>query len=200
VQIFDEKGKEVSEFLEIEYKYNADDIDRLKFKDLVQSFGPKSFIYVESKDIYYVRSGDDFLRYRMPPNNKCGEDNRAELTFKRKHVDQNNWTRTEVNLRVDQNDPKLVEAFVEGLGYKKSFEITKLCDIFYFADADLVYYSVKSEDGKYSHFIEIECLEGVMGQTQETASGTIQKYEKMLLPLGITPQKRKKLSLWELYK
>jgi predicted adenylyl cyclase CyaB len=186
------------DFLEIEYKYSADDIDRLVFKDLIKSLNPKRFIYVESKDIYYAKSKDEFLRYRMPSDNKLsGEENRQELTFKKKSVDQNNWTRLEVNLRIDLNDSDLVHMFCEGLGYKKNVELIKFCDIFYFDDCDIVYYSVKNEEGKYSYFLEIESLENC-GVTKEKSLEVLQKYEKLLAPLGITPQKRKKLSLWEM--
>lgn len=188
------------QFLEVECKYNADDISRIAFKDLANSLSPKSFIYVESSDIYYVRGENEFLRYRMPAENKqSGEENRAELTFKKKHLDQNNWVRTEVNLRVDLNSPALVEAFCEGLGYAKNFSIRKSCDIYFFDDADIVYYSVKDENGKYAHYLEIEANEDI-GMTSEESWDVILKYEKLLLPLGISPQKRKKLSLFEMYK
>ena len=190
------------EFLEIELKYNADGIDRIAFKDLVKSFNPKSFIYVESRDVYYVRGEDEFLRYRMPSlNTLSGDDeHRSELTFKKKHKEANNWIRTEVNLRVDKNKPELVNAFCEGLDYKKNFSIEKSCDIYVFEDgSDIVFYSVKDEDGKYSSFVEIESPEDA-GLTQEQSWEIVQKYEKMLAPLGITAQKRKKLSLYEMYK
>jgi len=187
-------------FLEVEVKYNADDIDRIAFKDLAKSLNPKSFIYVESQDVYYALSENEFLRQRMPAENKGGaEENRSELTFKKKHIDQNNWTRTEVNLRTDLNDPKLVAAFCEGLGYKKNFSIQKCCDIYFFDDADIVYYTVKDEDGKYAHYLEIEADEDI-GMTQDQSWEVVLKYEKLLAPLGITPQKRKKLSLWEMYR
>jgi len=191
---------EILDFKEIEYKYSADEIDRMAFKDMAKSLNPKSFIYVESKDIYYAKSKNEFLRYRMPSENKLsGEENRQELTFKKKTEEKNNWSRTEVNLRIDLNDPFLVHSFCEGLGYKKNFEITKFCEIFYYDDVDLVYYGVKSEDGKYSYYLEIECLENC-GMTKEQSLEVLLKYEKLLAPLGITPQKRKKLSLWELYR
>lgn len=192
---------EEKEYLEVEVKYSADDIDRNKFKDLVKSMNPKVFIYVESRDTYYVRAENDFLRYRMPSENKLGgpDANRAELTFKKKHKENNNWTRTEVNLRIDGNDPQLVHAFCEGLGYKKNFSIEKACDIYFFDDADIVFYSVRDESGKYANFLEIEALEG-NGHTQEQSWEVVLKYEKLLLPLGITPQKRKKLSLYEMYR
>jgi adenylate cyclase class IV len=193
-------GEELLDFKEIEYKYSAEEIDRMVFKDLVKSLNPKSFIYVESVDVYYAKSKDEFLRYRKPSENKLsGEENRQELTFKKKLNENNNWSRFEINLRIDLNDPFLVDQFCEGLNFKKNFEIKKFCDIFYFDDADLVYYSVKSEDGKYAHFLEIECLENC-GMTKEQSLEILQKYEKLLAPLGITPQKRKRLSLWELYR
>lgn len=192
---------EEKQYLEVECKYSAEGIDRLAFKDLAKSLNPTSFIYVESSDIYFVRSEDEFLRYRMPAQNKQNgeEEYRSELTFKKKHKDQNNWVRTEVNLRVDKNYPALVVAFCEGLGYKKNFSIQKSCDIYFYADADIVFYSVKDEDGKYAHFLEVEANEDI-GLTHDQSWEIILKYEKLLLPLGITPQKRKKLSLYEMYK
>lgn len=189
-----------AQFLEVECKYNADDISRIAFKDLAKSLNPKSFIYVESSDVYYVREEDEFLRYRMPSENKLsGEENRAELTFKKKHKDANNLVRTEVNLRVDLNDGNLIHAFCEGLGYKKNFQIQKACDIYFFDDADIVFYSVKDESGKYSYYLEIESNENI-GMTHEQSWEVVLKYEKLLAPLGITPQKRKKLSLYEMYR
>lgn len=193
----DSKSKQ---FLEVEVKYNADDIDRIAFKDLAKSLGPKSFIYVESTDIYYAKNENEFLRHRLPAENKGSkEENRSELTFKKKHVENNNWTRTEVNLRVDSNNTELVTAFCEGLGYNKNFSIFKSCDIYVYETVDLVYYNVKDEKGEYKHFVEIEALEDI-GMTHEQSWEEVLKYEKLLLPLGITPQKRKKLSLWEMYR
>ena len=187
-------------YLEIECKYNAEDIDRIAFKDLAKSLNPKRFIYVESTDVYYAKAENEFLRHRLPAENKGGaEDGRSELTFKKKHIDQNNWTRTEVNLRIDGNDPHLVEAFCEGLGYKRNFSIEKCCDIYFFDDADIVYYTVKDEKGNYAHYLEIEADENI-GMTEDQSWEVIIKYEKLLAPLGITPQKRKKLSLWEMYR
>ena len=169
-------GSNEKQYLEVECKYNADDISRNAFKDLVKSFNPKNFIYVESTDIYYLREENEFLRYRMPSENKLGGDdeNRAELTFKKKHKENNNLVRTEINLRVDKNDSALVHAFCEGLGYKKNFSIAKACDIYFFDDADIVFYSVKDEDGKYAHYLEIEADENI-GMTHEQSWEVILK-------------------------
>ena len=200
-KLTEESPKEPKNFLEIEVKYNADDIDRIKFKDIAQKLNPKNFVYVESYDVYYVREKDAFIRYRMPATNSNGDSTskRAELAFKKKHVAKNNIVRTEVNLRVDSNTPELVNAFCEGLGYKKNFSIYKMCDIYVYDDATLVYYSVKDDSGgKYAHFLEIEASEE-MNLGEDAAWVIIEKYEKILAPLGIIAQKRKRLSLFEMY-
>jgi adenylate cyclase class IV len=196
----EESKNEAKLYLEVEVKYNAEGIDRIAFKSLAESLNPKSFIYVDSTDVYYAKTEEEFLRHRLPSKNKGGpEESRSELTFKKKHKENNNWTRTEVNLRIDYNDPNLVNAFCTGLGYKRNFSIEKECFIYYYDTVDVVYYIVKNEDGKYEYYIEIEGLEDI-GMTQEKSWEEVLKYEKLLLPLGITPQKRKKLSLWEMYR
>jgi len=188
------------DYLEVEFKYGANDISRFAFKDLAKSLSPKSFIFVESVDVYYAKNENEFLRHRLPSQNKGGsEEDRSELTFKKKHKESNNWTRTEVNLRVDKNDPELVAAFCGGLGFTKNFSIEKCCEIFIYDTVDIVYYSVKDETGSYSSFCEIEALEDI-GLTHEQSLEEVLKYEKLLAPLGITPQKRKRLSLWEIYR
>lgn len=190
-------AEETKNYLEVETKYDADGIDRLQFKALAKSLNPTSFLYVEGVDIYYVKSKDDFLRYRMAPDNTS--DGRSELTFKKKSLDKNNNVRTEVNLRIDPSHPETVAAFCEGLGYKKNFTITKYCDIFFFSDANIVYYNVIDDSGSTASFCEIEASEEI-GLTQEAAWEVVQKYEKLLAPLGITAQKRKRLSLFEMYR
>jgi adenylate cyclase class IV len=72
-------------------------------------------------------------------------------------------------------------------------------------DATLVSYTVaditdgdlRSED----HFVEIEVSEEQIHTMNEgQAWAILTKYEKALEPLGITPQKRLKRSLYEMYK
>lgn len=183
-------------FREIETKYDASDIDRMAFKNLVRLMPHKTFIYVESTDIYYSK-GDEFIRYRMPPTNTNSK--RAELTLKKKINNDNNVIRTEVNLRVDNNDLGTVEAFCKLLGYTKNFEIFKTCDIYVFDDANLVRYSVVSDDGKTSDFVEIEVDES-LDITDEQAKEILLRYEKLLAPLGVTSHRRMKRSLWEIFK
>ena len=183
-------------FLEIESKYDASNIDRMQFKLLAKSLNPKSFLYVESTDIYYVKDGE-FLRYRMASENDVTK--RAELTYKKKSVSGNNIVRFELNLRVDPNDPETVAKFCEVLGYVRNFSIVKMCDIYYYDDADIVFYSVIDESGKVAHFVEVEILEE-LEVTEELGWATIRKYEELLAPLGITAQKRMRLSLFERYR
>lgn len=191
------KKEEGTEFLEIESKYRADKIDRLKFKELGNSLNPKNFLYVESDDTYYTKSETEFLRYRAADKNTKSK--RSELTFKKKTARNNNLVRVEVNLRVDTNTPETVKEFAEGLGYKFNFQITKYCDIYYYDDADIVYYSVRDEEGKYQSFMEIEVMEGY-AKSQEEAKAILSKYEKLLEPLGITYQNRLRKSLFEMYR
>lgn len=193
----DEVKKEGTEFLEIEAKYRADNIDRLKFKELAQSLSPKNFLYVESDDTYYTKSDTEFLRFR--DRDKNTKSKRAELTFKKKTTASNNLVRVEVNLRIDGNSPETVKEFAEGLGYLFNFRITKICDIYYYDDADIVYYSVRDESGKYQSFMEIEVMEGY-ASSEEHAKEILSKYEKLLEPLGITPQNRLRRSLFEMYR
>lgn len=183
-------------FLEIETKYDANGIDRIQFKNLLTSMGPKSFLYVESTDVYFSK-GEDFIRYRMPPETE--KTSKSELTLKKKHISANNVIRTEINLRVDPNDAQTVYAFCEGLGYSKNFSVYKICDIYFFEDADVVFYTVLDEDKKSAHFLEIEVDES-LDITEDEAKGILTKYEKLLAPLGLTAQKRMKRSLWEIYR
>lgn len=184
-------------FLEIETKYDATDIDRIEFKKLLRSLPYTGFLYVESRDVYYTKNDSEFLRYRMP--SESSKDPRSELTFKKKHAQSNNIVRTEVNVRTDNNSPETIEAFCNTLGFHKNFSIMKYCDIFFFEnEANVVYYTVIDDFGKYAHFVEIEACEEV-GFTEDEAWEVITKYEKLLSPLGISAQKRKRLSLFEMY-
>lgn len=190
-------SNEEHKFLEIETKYEADEIDRVAFKALARQLNPTKFFYVESRDVYYVKNKDEFLRHRMSAEHL--DDPRSELTFKKKHTEKNNMIRTEVNLRVDVNSNETVKAFCEGIGYNRNFSVYKMCDIYYFDDANIVYYSVIDDFNKTATFVEIESSEDI-GLTQDQSWEVIQKYEKLLSPIGITPQKRKKLSLFEMYR
>jgi len=197
------------EFHEVEVKFRFDEAKLNDWKQLVRSlidkedFDFKEFIYVDSDDVYFTRplTTDieyEFVRYRYSDNKK---DKRAELTTKRKLKDGNNIFRMEKNLRVDHNSAKLVTGFVEDLGFKFNFKIQKFVQIYKFKDATLPFYTVIDESGKRDTFIEIEVDEELLhNMTEDQAWEVIKKYEAVLAPLGVTPQKRLRKSLFEMYK
>lgn len=185
-------------FVEFETKYRIEEPKVLwDFKHLVENqLGRKHCVYVQSDDIYYVKD-DDFVRYRFSEN---PHEKRAELTIKRKTTVGNNIIREETNLRVDENTFATVENFVKQLGFSFNFRINKQCHIYHGDDATLVFYSVRDlENSKLAHFIEIEVTEGA-GFTEDESWAIIKKYETQLAPLGVTPQKRLRKSLYEMYK
>lgn len=189
--------QDLPEFVEFETKYRIDDPKVLwDFKHLVEAkLGQKDFLYVQSDDIYYVKTADEFIRYRFSETDK-----RAELTIKKKTGTGNNIIREETNVRVDDNEFATVENFVKNLGFSFNFRINKQCHIYRADDATLVFYSVRDLDSqKLSHFIEIEVKEGG-GFTADESWAIIKKYEAMLAPLGVTPQKRLRKSLYEMYR
>lgn len=146
--------------------------------------------------MYYVKE-NEFIRYRMA--SASDPTKRSEMTYKKKHASGNNIIRTEINLRVDPNEPETVKGFCEVLGYVHNFSIFKMCDIYYYDDADIVLYSVLDDAGKIAHFLEIEVDES-LDISEDQAREILVKYEKLLAPLGINAYKRKKLSLFEMYR
>lgn len=190
--------------VEFETKYRVDNSITMPFKLLVEKMPTfKEFIYAEGPDEYYIK-GDLFARYRKESNK--GPDSRAEITTKIKPEGaKNNIMRDEFNVRVDMTPRETVVKWLGALGFKYNFTIMKSCFIYRMEDATLVSYSVadvtdgslKNED----HFVEIEVSEEKIGtMTEAEAWEIITKYEKALEPLGISPQKRLRLSLFEMYK
>jgi adenylate cyclase class IV len=189
---------DLPKFCEFEVKFRVEDPALLwDFKHLVEGqLGRKDCLYVQSDDVYYTK-GDDFIRYRFSDNKA---DKRSELTIKRKIGTTNNIIREEVNLRVDENDFETVEKFVKLQGFSLNFRINKQCHIYHGDDCTLVFYSVRDlANNKLAHFIEIEVTEGV-GFTEDQSWEIIKKYETALSTLGVTPQKRLRKSLFEMYK
>lgn len=182
------------QFMEIETKYNAEDIKLMDFVRLMESMNPTRVLAAASWDHYYAKSDDEFLRHR--------DGVRPELTVKRKHSANNSWRRTEVNLKLehDTNQLKTVEAFTSLLGYKPSFSIYKVCTIYYWAGYNIVYYTVFDENFKeLGRFIEIEMAEDGSWTDEDAAWVELLRVEKELQPLGITASRRTRRSLFEMY-
>lgn len=183
--------------IEFETKYEVNSDLLFKFKDMVQELNPKKFVYVEGPDTFFTMEGRDdiFARYRRATH---GDGKRAEFTIKEKHKENNSIKRTETNWRVDTTPKHQIVKGAELMGFKLNNEIFKTCHIYNLDDATLVYYSV-SENGKIKNFIEIEVNED-LEVTEDEAWDIIKKYEEILSPLGISAQRRKRLSLFEMYR
>ena len=204
--------QELLEFHEVEVKFRVDESKLNDWKQIVTQYienNPdeyQDFIYVDSDDIYYITPSNDenveyqFIRYRFSDWSK--KDKRAELTTKKKLKNNDNIMRKEWNVRVDYNDKDTIEGFVVGgLGYERNFRISKYVQIYKFKDATLPFYTVIDENGKRDTFAEIEVDEKLLhGINKDQAWDIIRKYEEILAPLGITPQMRLRLSLFEMYR
>tara|TARA_R100000951_G_scaffold101420_1_gene92911 strand:- start:10404 stop:11042 length:639 start_codon:yes stop_codon:yes gene_type:complete len=184
---------------EFETKYRLDGDKVFEFKEIVESLDESyDFLYIQGPDWYYTKPDGSFLRYRKAENDKS---KRAELTMKTKPEGaSSNIMRKEVNLRVDKNNFGTVEAFASMLGYQFNFKIWKMCHIYNFKDATLVFYTVRDDKGGIVHFAEIEVDEDTIHNlTEEEAWNVVKKYERVLAPLGITYKNRLKKSLYEMY-
>lgn len=181
-------------FKEIETKYDAAKIKMEDFLEIVESLPIREKLLISSYDEYYVNKDGDFVRYRH--NNE-----RGELTVKRKVLDLNNQERVEVNLPTQGDNVQTVTRFLELLGYEHNFSIYKTCNIFWTDKVDLVYYVVYDREFKEQRrFIEIEADEDLEWESEDEAWDEVLKYEKLLEPLGITPQHRLRKSLFEIFK
>jgi adenylate cyclase class IV len=181
-------------FKEIEFKYDADDISLQGFKDLVEPLAPNKTMLVSSYDDYFIDLAGNFIRYRY-------HDSHGELTIKRKTTDKNNNERIEVNLPTQGNNIKSVTAFVDLLGYKHNFGIFKTCQIYWVDNVVLVYYVVCDKELKeLRRFIEIEADEEYAWESEDAAWDHVEKYERLLEPLGITSRNRMRKSLFEIFR
>lgn len=182
---------------EFETKYRVESDLQFKFKALVSESDYKQFIYAEGPDYYFTKPDGSFLRYR-----KATTEKRAEVTLKEKPDGaKNNVLRKEVNWRVDFTPKETIEEGATMMGYTFNFSIWKACHIYKMKDGTtLVFYTVRDEDNKVDHFIEIELDESKIGEyDEETAWNLIRKWEDFLSPLGITYRNRLTKSLYEMY-
>ena len=189
---------------EFETKYKTTAETLTTFKQVVEELpGLKKFLYVQGPDYYYIKPDSkegeiDFARYRKAEHTSDG----GTLTFKQKTNSKNNVIRKEDNLDLAKNMTKeKVEANVQRLGYKFNFSIWKMCQIYKYADATLVFYTVIDVDKKVAHFMEIEVDEDTIGElTEDDAWDIIKKYEEILAPTGITYKNRLTKSLFDMYR
>jgi adenylate cyclase class IV len=146
-----------------------------------------------------------FMRYRRPSHGLDGD--RKELTTKYKQSgSKNNIQREEKNIRVDNVDEDTIMKFVSDLGYKLNFSIWKTCQIYNLDDATIVFYQVYDTTNggkatKVDTFVEIEVdEESISLKTEKEAWAIIEKYEKILEPIGLSAKTRLRKSLFEMYR
>lgn len=189
----------LDQFIEFETKYRIDADKLYEFKSIIGNLPDLlEFVYVEGPDVYWTKGESEFLRYRKAAHES--ENGKAWLTMKAQQKGAtNNIIRKEVNWRVDATSFETIREGAELLGFTYNFRIYKICHIYRFKDATLVFYTVKEEDS-ISHFVEIEVDEATIGTyTEDEAWGIIKKYEIILSPLGIKPQNRLRKSLFQMY-
>ena len=156
-------------FKEIETKYDANEIKMEDFLKIVEKLPIRKKLLVSSYDEYYTNKEGDFVRYRH--NN-----DRGELTIKRKISSRTNNERVEVNLPTQGDNVQTVDRFLGLLEYTHDFSIYKTCNIFWTDKVDIVYYVVYDKEFKEKRrFIEIEADEDLEWESEEEAWNEILK-------------------------
>lgn len=194
--------------MEYEYKYRLfDDIEFMWVRDFVgtlikqKELGFDAWnLNIKSTDHYFSKK-DDFLRYRVKSNHVV--DKSDELTIKKKTTEKNVIARQEVNLSTASSYGD-VDAFCNLLGYKFNFSINKCSDVWTFEDVHLSHYSVEVFLGnpkkmplREVHFVEVEIVDSM---TKRASIKILNKWEKLLKPLGITKNSRVNESIFEMYR
>ena len=196
------------EFNEIEYKYDAENIDRTAFDSLVRSVGTlKKELTLHVNPVngknsidHYCSNGERFMRWREGQD--ANGNKTWELTSKRRLNKLNNNNRKEVNLPLNTKDMSLEKAvqFSEMHELEYDFGIIKEVQVFWMGKVVLSHYTTYNLTGKkLNTFMEIEADEKYSWESEEQAFTEINEWEKKLAPLGITPQHRIKKSLFEFY-
>lgn len=190
----------MSDFVELEYKYRADEVSFAKFRDLMEGLQLVKQKDISSWDYYYTPVNDDyegFVRFRDSPVG-------PELTKKVKTNTGNNFNRIEVDLPLDRAKLNLqtVNKFMEVMNHKENFRIFKNCFIYWLDYVNYVYYNVYDQNLKeVGRFIEVEVNKdkvaaiGLEGATQQ-----LKNAELLLEAIGIKSSNRMKKSLFELFK
>lgn len=184
--------RKVSNFLEVEYKYRANRIDKYNFLKKCLSLNPCKNIVVTGPDTYYENKNGSVLRWRL-------SEDLNELTIKKRFSKKNSLVRKEVELDISDNSVKNTIRFINTLGYKKLFRIYKECNIFWYntelGQVCVVYYTVSHKTKQKRNFIEIEVEKG-QNITVDSAKKLVKEWENKL---SLNPNQRINSTLLELY-
>lgn len=185
------------DFKEIEFKYDATGIDLKAFNKAAKALKPLRSLKVSGWDHYFSRPDEmnRFFRFRDDKKN-------PELTAKTRLNKKSSTHRIEANVRLKPGTTlqEVTELMKQNLN-SLNFSIVKNCQIYFYAEADIVFYTVFDErNKKVGQFLEIEFLQSVKGKKVSYALKVIKKYEKALASIGIAPSKRINKTLWEMYR
>lgn len=188
----------MSEYLEIEFKYNANDIKLTDFIAFCSKREPLRTVDASGYDYFYQNAEDEdaFCRLRV------GAD-MNQLTFKRKTTGVNNYVRTEHNVDLARTMTKpQMEAFLVEHSYKFNTSIFKNCFVYAYDYYTLVYYICYDTDLKeLGRFVELEMKEDYAWASKDDAYASLVALERLCSKeLGISPQARVRRSLFEMYR
>lgn len=196
----------IPQYSEVETKYRTTVSMLPTFKRVAESIQDlRRFTYAEGPDEYFVNPKDPSsfarIRYSEHPD-KDGKYYRQLSRKKKFEGHKDNVFRQETNLFLSENEVEEIRQDVKISGSFFNFKIHKYCHIYDFKDATIVFYSVREEGTtKEDFFIEIEVDEKTIHNlTEKEAWDVIHKYEKILEPVGVVPDKRLKKSLFEMYR
>lgn len=189
----------IKKFKEIEFKYNADDLNLEKFIEANDALGKEyKRIDVSSWDVYYTKKGktDRFVRLRKGDT--------PELTFKLR-IAENVWEREEVDIKLEHKEDQEEEVtrFCEFVGWKRNFKIHKICVIFDYGDYNTVYYTVQDTNLKeIGRFMELEFnKKKVKEYGEEGAFEALKNLEKEVFEkTNISYRNRLKSSLYDMFR
>lgn len=181
-------------YMEIESKYNAQDLCLTDFSAFCESQGAQNHIIASGWDHFYsTPKVQGFARHRIGPNFN-------QLTYKRKTSGSNNFIREEDNIDLLVHTTRdQVQSFMNKLSYKHNKSIYKNCFIYKFPKHTLVYYVIYDESiHEIGRFIEIEMSEDHPWESEAQAWNSLVEIEKTCKPIGIVPQARMRRSLYEI--
>lgn len=185
----------VKQFLEIETKYNAEDMTLTQFTAFCKSRSPLKYTQASGWDHFYAGSeqDDQFGRHRVGPNFN-------QLTVKTKTAPKNNFIRQEDNLDFQEAiSEEQVKSFFAKFGYDHIKSIFKNCFIYKYPLYTLVYYVIyTTEMEEIGRFMEIEMSESHNWESETEAWEALLALEKQCKPLGVTAQGRVRKSLYEI--
>lgn len=183
--------------MEVEFKYDAKNINLSAFKEFCMKKDPVSYIMAAGHDHFYHNSKDltSFYRHRVGAGIN-------QFTFKKKTVEENNFIRIEHNIDLDLDVTRdKILYLCKDLGYEYNTTIFKNSFIYVYEYYVMAYYIVYDNDMKeIGRFLEIEMNEEFPWENEKQAWGELIILERIHKPLGIDSSKRIKDSLFELFK